>query len=240
MAEERTLEDLAREAFGRSGYDAVSLRGLLTLAGVMTLPRRYKNKAALFEAVTGSSAPPTRQARMVAAATDAFERLGYFKVTVKTVAAAAAVSPLAVTNAYPDKAELWRKATGREPPPGALARGWGGSRLVHAAETRERAVAEAQRLFNLHAYDAVGIRTVAASVGLSTGAVMGHFPTKADLWRAAMACEPPVDGMLTRHAPQLLAALRALLSHEPEQPSRRARADWRRARRLAEALGHVR
>lgn len=230
------LEARARAAFEGADYHAVTLPDLLGRAGLSHLPRRFRSKAHLYTLVMGKPPPPSKRAGIASAAAIVFDRLGYFSATVKEVAKAARLSPVALTTAYPDKAALWRAATGLAPPPGALSKGWGGARLIQASMTRDRAMASAKALFEQQRYDAVGVRAVAKAAGLSTGAIMGHFPTKADLWRAAMQCEPPLDGELTRRAPELFEALEALLAHEPVGAPRRAKADWRRARRLVDTI----
>ena len=61
--------------------------------------------------------------------------------------------------------------------------------------TRFKVVASAARLWSeLGSYETIGIREIAAGAGMSTGAVFANFDSKADLWRAAMGYEPPVDG----------------------------------------------
>lgn len=70
------------------------------------------------------------------------------------------------------------------------------NRRQHAkAQTRAKALASARRLWaEPGTYEAVGIREIAADMGMSTGAVFANFDSKADLWREAMGYEPPVDG----------------------------------------------
>lgn len=61
-----------------------------------------------------------------------------------------------------------------------------------------------------------GIREIAAHIKMSTGAVFANFETKDDLWRAAFECEPPIDSVLTRAAPELFQALQDLVDIRPE------------------------
>lgn len=56
-----------------------------------------------------------------------------------------------------------------------------------ARATRERLVAAAAVRIARDGYDAVALRDVAADVGLTTGAIYGHFRNKADLLAAAVA-----------------------------------------------------
>jgi len=73
--------------------------------------------------------------------------------------------------------------------------------------TKEKALTAARNAFGSMDYNAASIRTLAKSMGMSTGAIFANFESKADLWRQAMGCEPPVDSALTRAAPNLLASL---------------------------------
>lgn len=56
-----------------------------------------------------------------------------------------------------------------------------------------------------------GLREIATHIGMSTGAVFANFDCKDDLWRAAFGCEPPIDSVLTRAAPDLFKTLQALV-----------------------------
>lgn len=61
--------------------------------------------------------------------------------------------------------------------------------------TRAKLIAAARKLWaEPGTYEAVGIREIAAEMGMSTGAVFANVASKADLWRLAMGYEPPVDG----------------------------------------------
>lgn len=86
------------------------------------------------------------------------------------------------------------------------------SRLRNKAITREYLVAVAGAVFELHPYEAASMRRIAAQARVSVGAISRHFPEKADLWRAAMGVEPPVDGLLSRSAGELVEALEALVA----------------------------
>lgn len=77
------------------------------------------------------------------------------------------------------------------------------------AATRFKVVAAAAKLwFQPGTYETVGIREIAAEAGMSTGAVFANFDSKADLWRAAMGYEPPVDGPEVRALLQRMGQLK--------------------------------
>lgn len=63
-----------------------------------------------------------------------------------------------------------------------------------------------------------GIREVAAHIGMSTGAIFANFDSKDDLWRAAFGCEPPIDCVLTRAAPDLFKALQDMVEAMSQKP----------------------
>lgn len=72
--------------------------------------------------------------------------------------------------------------------------------------TRAKVVEAARKLWaEPGSYELWGIRDIASSVGLSTGAVFANFASKADLWREAMGYEPPVDCAAVRAALQAAA-----------------------------------
>jgi len=93
-------------------------------------------------------------------------------------------------------------------------------RTARKAATREKTITAAKALWrDPGSYSVNGIREVAAMIGMSTGAVFSNFDTKDDLWRAAFGCAPPIDGVLTRAAPDLYKALQDLVdacAAEPE------------------------
>lgn len=85
-------------------------------------------------------------------------------------------------------------------------------RQIKKAATRAKAVAAARRLWaEPGTYERVGIREIAAEMGMTTGAVFANFASKADLWREAMRYEPPVDGPEVR---KLLRARAARLASD--------------------------
>lgn len=209
------FEVLARHAFTRESFHAVSIADLLTRAGLTSLPLPYRTKASVYEALTGKPAPSTGRDRVRQAARRVFAEDGYFKATVRRVAEAGGGTGVTVLRLYPNKATLWRETMGREPPEGAKETGWGGARLVAAEETRAKVLETAKRQFTTQTYDDVSIRGVAKAAGVSTGAVMCYFPTKEALWRAAMSSPPPGDSLLTRRAHDLLEVLKAVVREDP-------------------------
>jgi AcrR family transcriptional regulator len=76
--------------------------------------------------------------------------------------------------------------------------------------TRDKTLEAARDQFSRNRYGAVTWDTLSAATGLSTGAIAKQFKTKADIWRAAMGCEPPGDGVL-RYGEDLDDALRDLV-----------------------------
>ena len=230
------FELLARDAFREHGFYKAAVTSLLRRAGLSALPARYASKAALYEALMGEAAPPVGKARVRKAAATVFASEGYFRTTLRSIAEAAEMNGFGIVRLYPNKADLWREAMHESPPPGALGQGWAGSRLAFADDTRERILTKARDLFRSMTFEAVSIRGVARAAKVSTGAVMGHFGSKADLWREAMGGAPPGDSVLTRRAPEVLAALKALLDEEPAGLQRRDRGPWRAARLLVSEI----
>jgi AcrR family transcriptional regulator len=67
------------------------------------------------------------------------------------------------------------------------------------ARTRTKMIEAARKLWaEPGSYERVGIREIAAEMGMSTGAVFANIASKADLWREAMGYEPPVDSHAVR------------------------------------------
>lgn len=85
------------------------------------------------------------------------------------------------------------------------------NRVEQKAETLARIAETARRLFTDHPYEEVSVRRIAATAGLTTGAIYPYFPTKADLWRGVMGTPPPKDSALTRQAAEIERTLRRLL-----------------------------
>lgn len=99
------------------------------------------------------------------------------------------------------------------------------------AATRQKLIEGAARMFADTPYAQVTIRKLAAEIGMSTGAVFANFDGKADLWRAAMGSEPPLDGPALRAAPDMLQALLQLLTLRPSNwlEDEEAATAWRAA-----------
>jgi len=57
--------------------------------------------------------------------------------------------------------------------------------------TRDRIITTARRLFNELGYDGVGMRNLADEIGMSTGALFGHFDSKDKIWEAAIGGPTP-------------------------------------------------
>lgn len=60
-------------------------------------------------------------------------------------------------------------------------------RQDRSQQTRERILEEALRLFAERGYDGVGVRDIAAAVGVNHGLIKYHFGDKTSLWKAAVA-----------------------------------------------------
>ncbi len=56
----------------------------------------------------------------------------------------------------------------------------------HKAETRQRIIESAARLFRAHGYDGIGIDAIMSEVGLTPGGFYAHFPSKRALFTEAM------------------------------------------------------
>lgn len=88
-------------------------------------------------------------------------------------------------------------------------------RKLAKARTRAKIVEVAKRLFEANGYAATTIRDIAREVGMSTGAVFSNFTDKADLWMAVTGTEAPVETSVSRAAPAMLKALKALQAVRP-------------------------
>lgn len=84
--------------------------------------------------------------------------------------------------------------------------------------TRQAVIEKARAAFTTGDYNAVTIRQIVKSLGVSMSAVYNSFDSKEELFEAAMGFPPPVDGPLTRAAPALLKALVALLPENNDNP----------------------
>ncbi len=58
---------------------------------------------------------------------------------------------------------------------------------AHKAETREKIMAAAGRLFRLRGYEGVGIDAIMAEAGLTRGGFYAHFQSKKDLFAAVLS-----------------------------------------------------
>lgn len=106
-----------------------------------------------------------------------------------------------------------------------------GVRAARKAVTRDRILTAARDLFADRPYALATLRDVSRMSGVSIGGLHGHFSDKADLWRGAMGCEPPLDGELVRAAGSaldILRRLRADRSADANEAPDRAKA-WRKA-----------
>lgn len=65
-------------------------------------------------------------------------------------------------------------------------------RQTQKAATRAKVLAGAREAFTAHGYEAVNLRELAKSLGLSTGSIFTSFESKADLYAEAMG-HPPVS-----------------------------------------------
>lgn len=118
-------------------------------------------------------------------------------------------------------------------------------RELAKAATRQKVIDAAKTLWTIpgsyrdRGDGGAGIREIAAHMGMSTGAVFANFDTKDDVWRAAFGCEPPVDCVLTRAAPDLFQALQDLVDVRPEVAENEdpfAAEAWRSAEALLERV----
>ena len=65
------------------------------------------------------------------------------------------------------------------------------TRATSKERTRERLLAEAQRLFRERGYAATTLEQVAEAAEVTKGAIYGHFSSKEDLLLSAIEAEPP-------------------------------------------------
>lgn len=80
-------------------------------------------------------------------------------------------------------------------------------RQTAKAATRAKMIEAARKLWaEPGTYETIGIREIAAEMGMSTGAVFANVDSKANLWRDAMGYEPPVDCAEVRAALEQRAA----------------------------------
>ena len=96
---------------------------------------------------------------------------------------------------------------------------------AQAAETRDRIIAEAARLFRERGFAGIGVAELMRRVGLTHGGFYGHFASKEELM--ALACRRAVDDMLVdwrraqaaSPADPLGAIVRPYLSNRAPRPA---------------------
>lgn len=64
-------------------------------------------------------------------------------------------------------------------------------RQAQKVVTRDKILLTARRMFHERGYDGVGMRTLADEIGMSTGALFGHFGSKDEIWEASIGGPPP-------------------------------------------------
>ena len=95
------------------------------------------------------------------------------------------------------------------------------SRAESKERTRQRVLAEAQRLFRERGYAATSLEQIAAAAEVTKGAIYGHFASKEDLMISALEAAPAPDYSATlndqsRPLPERLAAYgRAVAAEQP-------------------------
>jgi AcrR family transcriptional regulator len=104
------------------------------------------------------------------------------------------------------------------------------SRSESKARTRERLIAEAERLFVEQGYSATSLEQIAQAAEVTKGAIYGHFDTKEELLLAAIEATPsPSYPMLvdaSRPIPGRLAAYGRETAAQDEARDARGFAAW--------------
>lgn len=67
------------------------------------------------------------------------------------------------------------------------------TREASKAQTRERLISEARRLFREHGYSATSLDQIAEAAEVTKGAIYGHFSSKEDLLLSAIEAAPTPD-----------------------------------------------
>ena len=67
------------------------------------------------------------------------------------------------------------------------------TREASKAQTRERLISEAQRLFRERGYTATSLEQIAEAADVTKGAIYGHFSSKEDLLLSAIEAAPTPD-----------------------------------------------
>lgn len=83
-------------------------------------------------------------------------------------------------------------------------------RQIGKVQTMSAIVRNARRLFLMHGFHGVDIRTIARDAGFSTGAVFASFASKAELYYVATGKAAPV-GALADAAADLKSSLEAMV-----------------------------
>ena len=95
------------------------------------------------------------------------------------------------------------------------------TRAESKEQTRQRLLAQAQRLFRERGYAATSLEQIAEAAEVTKGAIYGHFASKEDLMISALEAAPPPDYSTTlndesRPLPERLAAYgRAVAAEQP-------------------------
>lgn len=84
--------------------------------------------------------------------------------------------------------------------------------IAHKARVRGQIVSAAERLVSEHGYNLTSVASIAASVGIGTGTIYLHFPSKADLFAE----------VFRKAADRELRAVRAAVDHETSAPEQLA------------------
>lgn len=66
-----------------------------------------------------------------------------------------------------------------------------GRRQEQKARTQQAILAAARDLFHRHGFEVVTVRQIAKTAGVSTGSMFATWPTKMDVFEAAMGCPAP-------------------------------------------------
>lgn len=164
------------------------------------------------------------RADLLAAAKRLFSERPYSEVTLVEIFGEVGKRLGGSSNLFKSKADLYAQAMGAPAPvddPEKKAarrrersrrRQAQTSRQAQRERTRAKALETARRLFNENAYDRVSLRRIFSELGMTTGAFYASFESKEDLWVQAMGTPPPGDRAATRHADELQAKLRELVS----------------------------
>ena len=94
------------------------------------------------------------------------------------------------------------------------------TRAESTQRTRQRLLAEAQRLFRDRGYAATSLEQIAEAAEVTKGAIYGHFASKEDLMLSALEAAPPPDYSATLNDTsqplrQRLAAFGRAAAHDP-------------------------